>query len=150
MFALLRAFEAIADPKVQHEILKHSLDLLELSQESAVRTISHEVGSASELMGLLRQHAPSRQQPDHLLMLRGPIQDLVRSPVCLIYTLHAFKSIPCSRQILGSVCVYVSVDVCLCVRASVPALCTHIAHLSFQGAAKQATRLAERVYVQTC
>ncbi|DBA96608.1 TPA: hypothetical protein ACH3X1_015470 [Trebouxia sp. C0004] len=75
-FSLLLSFESITNPALQRQLLQHSLDLLELSQESAVQLLSHEAESAGKLMGLLREHAPACPQDDHLLMLQGPLQDL--------------------------------------------------------------------------
>ncbi len=77
IFSLMMSFESITTPALQRQLLQHSLDLLELSQESAVQLLSHEAESAGELMGLLREHAPVCPQDNHLLMLRGPVQDLV-------------------------------------------------------------------------
>ncbi len=77
LFSLMLSFESITNPALQRQLLQHSLDLLELSRESAVQLLSHEAESAGTLMGLLREHAPVCPQDDHLLMLRGPLQDLV-------------------------------------------------------------------------
>lgn len=77
IFSLMLSFESITNPALQRQLLQHSLDLLELSRESAVQLLSHEAESAGTLMGLLREHAPDCPQDDHLLMLQGPLQDLV-------------------------------------------------------------------------
>ncbi|DBA93628.1 TPA: demethylase [Trebouxia sp. C0006] len=76
IFSLMLSFESITNPALQRQLLQHSLDLLELSRESAVQLLSHEAESAGTLMGLLREHAPDCPQDDHLLMLQGPLQDL--------------------------------------------------------------------------
>ena len=88
------AFESIADPTVQRQLLEHSLRLLELSQESKVRLLRHRAQTAGQLMGLLRSHAPESLQDDHLLMLQGPFQDMVL-PCCFPHSqlpLHAGTS----------------------------------------------------------
>lgn len=77
LFSLMLSFESITKPAVQKQLLEHSLQLLELSQGSRVRLLSHTARSAAQLMGLLRDHAPETVQDDHLLMLRGPFQDMV-------------------------------------------------------------------------
>jgi len=58
IFSLLLSFESITNPALQRQLLQHSLDLLELSRESAVQLLSHKAESAGKLMGLLREHAP--------------------------------------------------------------------------------------------
>lgn len=70
LFTLLREFEVINDPEVQHEILVHSLQLRSLSQGSKVQLLRH-------LMEVLRQHAPKANADDHLLMMQGPERDIV-------------------------------------------------------------------------
>ena len=77
LFSLMLAFESISDPVVQRQLLEHSLQLLDLSKDSKVRLLRHEAQSAEQLMGLLRSHAPETLQDDHLLMLQGPLQDMV-------------------------------------------------------------------------
>ena len=77
LFSLMLSFESITSPAVQKQLLEHSLQLMELSQESRVRLLCHEARSAGQLMGLLRDHAPDTVHADHLLMLRGPFQDMV-------------------------------------------------------------------------
>ena len=76
-FSLLRAFESITTPALQRQLLEHSLQLLEFSRESSVQLLRHDVQSAGELMGMLRQYAPEGPQDDHLLMLQGPFPDMV-------------------------------------------------------------------------
>lgn len=71
------SFESITDPAVQKQLLEHSLQILNLSRGSRVRLLCHEARSAGQLLGLLRDHAPETLQDDHLLMLRGPFQDMV-------------------------------------------------------------------------
>ena len=90
------AFESITDPTVQRQLLEHSLQLLQLSQESRVRILRHREQTAGQLMGLMRSHAPESLQDDHLLMLQGPFQDMVLprcfpapSPSCMLTSLRA-------------------------------------------------------------
>ena len=82
LFSLMLSFESITKPAVQKQLLEHSLQLLELSRGSRVRLLCHTACSAGQLMGLLRDHAPETVQDDHLLMLRGPFQDMVRPSFC--------------------------------------------------------------------
>lgn len=77
LFSLMMSFESISKPAVQKQLLEHSLQLLQLSRASRVRLLCHKARSAGQLMGLLRDHAPETVQDDHLLMLRGPFQDMV-------------------------------------------------------------------------
>ncbi len=77
LFILLREFEVINDPEVQHEILVHSLQLRSLSQGSKVQLLRHEIESADHLMEVLRQHAPKANSDDHLLVIQGPERDIV-------------------------------------------------------------------------
>lgn len=77
IFSLMLSFESITNPALQRQLLQHSLDLLQLSRESAVQLLSHEAESAGKLMGLLREYAPVCPQDNHLLMLQGPLHDLV-------------------------------------------------------------------------
>ncbi len=77
LFTLLREFEVINDPEVQHEILVHSLQLRSLSQGSKVQLLRHEIESADHLMEVLRQHAPKANSDDHLLVIQGPERDIV-------------------------------------------------------------------------
>ena len=77
LFSLMQSFEAISEPAVQRQLLEHSLQLLDLSRGSRVRLLRHEARSAEQLMELLRDHAPETLQDDHLLMLQGPVQDMV-------------------------------------------------------------------------
>ena len=77
LFSLMLSFESITEPAVQKQLLEHSLHLLELSRASRVRLLCHKARSAAQLMGLLRDHAPETAQDDHLLMMRGPFQDMV-------------------------------------------------------------------------
>ncbi|KAL0032400.1 hypothetical protein WJX79_009578 [Trebouxia sp. C0005] len=76
IFSLMLSFESITNPALQRQLLQHSLDLLQLSRESAVQLLSHEAESAGKLMGLLREYAPVCPQDNHLLMLQGPLHDL--------------------------------------------------------------------------
>ena len=71
------SFESITNPAVQKQLLEHSLQLLALSRGSRVRLLCHKARSAGQLMGLLRDHAPETAKDDHLLMLLGPLQDMV-------------------------------------------------------------------------
>ena len=77
LFALLVAFEHIDNPAVQQRLLQHSLDLREMTRQSSVQLLQHNAHSASELMALLRKHAPKSEQDDHLLVLQGPFHDMV-------------------------------------------------------------------------
>ena len=77
LFTLLQEFEAINDPELQRGILVHSLQLRSLSQGSKVRLLRHGVESASQLMEVLRQHAPKTSADDHLLVMQGPEHDIV-------------------------------------------------------------------------
>ena len=77
VFSLLLASESITSPALQRQLLHRSLELLEMSRGSAVQLLSHEAESAGQLMGLLREHAPKGPQDDHLLMLQGPVRDMV-------------------------------------------------------------------------
>ncbi len=77
LFTLLREFEVINDPEVQHEILVHSLQLRSLSQDSTVQLLRHEIESADHLMEVLRQHASKANLDDHLLVMQGPEHDIV-------------------------------------------------------------------------
>lgn len=82
LFSLMLSFESITKPALQKELLEHSLHLLDLSRASRVRLLCHKARSAAQLMGLVRDHAPESVQDDHLLMLRGPFQDMVLPSCC--------------------------------------------------------------------
>ncbi len=101
LFQLLRAFKSITDPQVQRQILQHSLDLLDLSQGSKVRLLRHDTGSATGLVNHLRRHAPQDVKDDHVIMLRGPKQDMVSS------MLHS--SIPAKKPAHGRTLIYLAV-----------------------------------------
>ena len=54
-------------------------------------------------MGLLQEHAPAGPQDDHLLMLRGPLHDMVclRKPHSSLGTssIHDFRLHPCTHPL---------------------------------------------------
>lgn len=93
LFSLLKAFDSIKDhdQELQRQLLTHSQDLYDLSGESAVHLLRHNVRSAGQLMGLLQKHAPKEPGEDHLLMLQGPLQDMV----CCLHPDHVFLRCLC-------------------------------------------------------